>query len=194
MWLYVCQFPCNLVQFGNLHHNYSNKKANKTTVQKRHQEQHFWFNLLFFVHCKAVFSTLGWAAWSHRAMLMRLEGGVIQGNKKGKSKSIKKKTLWHQKSQKEQRAPSNSSSLKLEQIVVWLLVWLLILVNTLFQCNCLFKNGSVENPSPLSVISFFLDYVINRERGEPPFHWRALLVNQRQAQGNETGRSMNWEK
>lgn len=44
--------------------------------------------------------------------------------KKEKEKHLKK-SLWHRKSQKEQRAPSNSSSLKLEQMVVWLLVWLL---------------------------------------------------------------------
>lgn len=84
-------------------------------------------------------------------MLMRLEGGVIQGNKK-KTKSIKK-TLWHQKSQKEQRAPSNSSSLKLEQMVVWLLVWLFILVNTLFSVTASLKMTAFENPSPLSVIN-----------------------------------------
>lgn len=63
-------------------------------------------------------------------MLVRLEGGEIQGKqkqtkkKKEKEKHLKK-SLWHRKSQKEQRAPSNSSSLKLEQMVVWLLVWLL---------------------------------------------------------------------
>lgn len=43
-------------------------------------------------------------------MLMRLKGGVFRGNKKKNKKH--KKTLWHQKSQKEHRAPSNSSSLK----------------------------------------------------------------------------------
>lgn len=69
-------------------------------------------------------------------MLVRLEGGEIQGKqklkKRKKKKALKKinqqkkpKTLWHRKSQKEQRAPSNSSSLNLEQMVVWLLVWLL---------------------------------------------------------------------
>lgn len=68
-------------------------------------------------------------------MLVRLEGGEIQGKqkqtkKKGKKrkrerKAFLKKSLWHRKSQKEQRAPSNSSSLKLEPTVVWLLVWLL---------------------------------------------------------------------
>lgn len=59
-------------------------------------------------------------------MLVRLEGGEIQGKqkqKKNKRKALKK--MWHRQSQKEQRAPSNSSSLKLEQMVVWLLVWLL---------------------------------------------------------------------
>lgn len=65
-------------------------------------------------------------------MLMRLEGGVIQGNQRKTESIKKKKKLWHQKSQKEQRAPSNSSSLKLEQMVVWLLVWLFVLVNRLF--------------------------------------------------------------
>jgi len=57
-------------------------------------------------------------------MLVRLGGGIIQGNKK--EKKMHKKTLWHQKSQKEQRAPSNSSSLKLEQMVVWLFVSLVV--------------------------------------------------------------------
>ena len=87
-------------------------------------------------------------------MLMRLEGGVIQGNKK-KTKSIEKKPLWHQKSQKEQRAPSNSSSLKLEQMVVWLLVWLSILVNRLFfSVTASLKMTAFENPAPLSVVNF----------------------------------------
>jgi hypothetical protein len=57
-------------------------------------------------------------------MLVRLGGGIIQGNKK--ENKMHKKTLWHQKSQKEQRAPSNSSSLKLEQMVVWLFVSLVV--------------------------------------------------------------------
>lgn len=152
MWLYVCQFPCNLVQFGNLHHIITvTKKLTRLQYRKDIKNNIFGLTCSFLYIARLFFSTLGWAAWSHRAMLMRLEGGVIQGNKKKNSKH--KKTLWHQKSQKEQRAPSNSSSLKLEQMVVWLLVWLLILVNTLFQCNCLFKNDSFENPSPLSVIN-----------------------------------------
>lgn len=65
-------------------------------------------------------------------MLVRLEGGEIQGKRKRTKKKERKekekhlkKSLWHRKSQKEQRAPSNSSSLKLERTVVWLLVWLL---------------------------------------------------------------------
>jgi len=40
----------------------------------------------------------------------------------------------------------------------------------------------------------YLDYVTNTERGEPPFNWRALLVNQRQAQGNEKGSNVKRKK
>lgn len=64
--------------------------------------------------------------------------------------------MWHQKSQKEQRAPSNSSSLKLEQMVVWLLVWLLILVNMLFFFLFLSVTASLRMTAlrthPLSVL------------------------------------------
>lgn len=137
MWLYVCQFPCNLVQFGNLHIITVTKKLTRLQYRKDIKNNIFGLTCSFLYIARLFFSTLRWAAWSHRAMLMRLEGGVIQGNKKKKTnkkekKEKDKKTLWHQKSQKEQRAPSNSSSLKLEQMVVWLLVWLLILVNMLF--------------------------------------------------------------
>lgn len=152
MWLYVCQFPCHLVQFGNLHHIITvTKKLTRLQYRKDIKNNIFGLTCSFLYIARLFFSTLRWAARSHRAMLMRLEG-VIQGNKK-KTKSIKK-TLWHQKSQKEQRAPSNSSSLKLEQMVVWLLVWLFILVNTLFSVTASLKMTAFENPSPLSVINF----------------------------------------
>lgn len=50
-------------------------------------------------------------------MLVRLGGGIIQGNKKKKKKCIKKNFVAPGVTKGTERAPSNSSSLKLEQTV-----------------------------------------------------------------------------
>ena len=80
-----------------------------------------------------------------------------------------KKTLWHQKSQKEQRAPRNSSSFKLEQMVLvgCLLVWLYILVDTLFFVfyRLFKKNDSGKDRLP-SLCGSFLSIRGVTHRGE----------------------------
>lgn len=74
------------------------------------------------------------------------------------------KKMWHQKSQKEQSAPGNSSSLKLEQNVVWLLVWLVILVNTLFFSVTASLRTAALRTHPLSMLLISLFRLCNQHR------------------------------
>lgn len=79
-----------MVQFGNLHHIITvTKKLTRLQYRKDIKNNIFGLTCSFLYIARLFFSTLRWAAWSHRAMLMRLEGGVIKRNKK-KTKSIKK--------------------------------------------------------------------------------------------------------
>lgn len=118
--------------FGNLHHIITVTKK-LTRLQHRKDIKNNIFGLtcsfLYIARLFFFYPLMGCLEPQSHACEARRRRNSRKTETKGKGKkkeSIKKKKiLWHRKSQKEQRAPSNSSSLNLEQMVVWLLVWLL---------------------------------------------------------------------